>query len=408
MTINFWKNMLRPLLPFLCLFLIILNPFCQASEVKLNRLMESLSALQQEGILDGEVLIAKGETPIFQIQSSDIHREDPQFMIGSVTKQFYAAALCKALYESSTGATESAKIQDVKKKLHQPIVHFLPKGSALWQGKMPSWAYKVTIHQLLSHTSGIANYTECDEYFEADRSGKLFYECPREPYEILQLINEKSLLFSPGTDFYYSNTGYVLVAQIIQAITLMPPAEYVQKALFDPLGLSSTFNPTKGNSVTLQLTSECHRLVPEKKYDPRGSKKGLYASDDFEEMSLVQGDGSIISTAKDLLKWNIALHKDHTVLPKPLYKLMITENLNHYGYGIGINEGEEGLSFGHTGEIGSYQTLLVYYPEQELSLVVLCHVGCDWEKWDRESRSDKQPIRGFEKIEQLLQAFERY
>lgn len=402
-------------------------------EVALDELFVSLSELEQQGLFDGEVIVSQGGRSLFHLQSSDIASEnplrEPQFMVGSVTKQFFAAALLKALYDSSNENTEMAKISDVKKKLHQPILRFLPKHIALWHGKIPAWARTVTLHHLLSHTSGIPNYTESERFNDPlnEDPEKLFFELPREPAEIINLIAHRPLDFEPGSRFSYSNTGYLLIAEVIESITMMPAADYVQKVLFSPIGLISTYNPCTGKSEDIKNDLRCSRLVPEKNYDPTEDSRRLYAPLHTSDISVAKGTGSIISTGSDLLKWNQSLHKSREVLPSALYKLMITENLDGYGYGIGIHKSRFGLAFGHQGSIGTYRSILWYFPDHDLSIVVLCHVCYDWDKVDEEynalllnlhkatrdrKKSEQRtakfilkkypPIRGFERIHQLL------
>lgn len=363
-----------------------------AFSVKLDRFLNEIRDVQQEGRLDGEILVAKGGKVLLHLQSKDIESlgkaGEPQFMIGSLSKQFFAVALLKALYDTSSGITEDEKIADVKRQLYVPISHFLPAEAPVWSGEMPAWANVVTLHQLLNHTSGIPNHTDTDGFGfnNIKEPGEKFFESPREVSQIVHLVSKEGLEFTPGTKFAYCNTGYVLIAEVIETLVKMPSARYVEEVIFKPLGLHSTVNPEIGNWHALRKVENLFRLVPEQMYDPTGVRKGSYAPEYYIDMANAIGAGSIISTASDLLKWNLALHKKQSVLPKPLYELLMTPNLDEYAYGIGVctSKQDTGLMFVHTGLIDTYNTNLFYLPEEDLSIIMLSNTACDWNKVDKE------------------------
>jgi hypothetical protein len=102
-------------------------------------------------------------------------------------------------------------------------------------------------------------------------------------------------------------------------------------------------------------------------------------SSSVEDFSTLQGAGSIISTACDLLRWNHALHKAGVVLPPSLYRLLVQQNLNGYGYGVVCVDTALGPCIRHQGGCGTHRALLCYYPTQEVSIVVLCNICKDWD-----------------------------
>jgi CubicO group peptidase (beta-lactamase class C family) len=357
---------------------------------RLTGFMDFVKNLHKQGLLEGEVLIARGDQNILNLRSDGIspfdNSQDPQFMIGSVSKQFFAVALLKALYDSSSFETEELKISDVKKKLHAPISQFLPADSVIWSGNMPLWADEISLHHLLTHTSGVPNYTAAKEFsnFNPDDKNQLWYESYHSTSEIIALISKEKLLFAPGSEFSYSNTGYVIIAEAIESITSLPASQYLQETLFDRIGLSSTANPDQGRWDVLKDQPKFSGLAAPYKYDPRGDGLELYPLVHCEDISVAKGGGSIISTSADLLKWNQSLHKDQSVLPKELYNMLVTSNLDDYGYGIGIENNDTGVLLGHNGGIGSYRTLLLYMPESDLSIVILSNICSDFEKIEDE------------------------
>ena len=361
--------------------------------IKLNQFIKFIKDLKDKGLLDGDVLIAKkGEILLHQsaYRSSFNDEKDTQFYIGSVSKQFFAVALLKSLYDSSIEPTEELKIADVKLKLNLPLSHFLPKNAAIWEGKMPAWAEEVTLHQLLSHTSGIPNFTDSPGFRHLNRidGNMLWFESRRSSREIIDLIIKEPLLFTPGSKFSYSNTGFVIIADVIEAITSQTVSQYLQKNLFDPLELTSTASPKNGKWEELKFIPKLFRLAPPMTFDLKGNQNHLYLVNRVEDISTANGAGSIISSVSDLLKWNQALHVDKKILPKELYHLFINPILDDYAYGIGLENTESfGLVLGHTGGISSYRSFLFYIPEHEISIVVLSNVSFDFEKIEVDYRA---------------------
>lgn len=374
------------LAPFLCPLL-----SAEPSEIdnRLASFMDMATNLNQEGLLDGEIVVARNNQILLHLQSQEIDSMNPQFMIGSVSKQFFSVALLKALYESSDAGTDDLKIADVKNKLNLPISYFLPRDASVWEGEMPAWANQVTLHHLLSHTSGIPNYSDTKQFsFSTPQNpNKGWFELYHSPNEVFQLISKQNLSFPPGTHYSYSNTGYLLIAEVLESITHRSSSEYIQHELLDPIGLSSTKDIDRGRWDELKQDPEMAGLVGPFKYDPSGDDKAVYPLQHYEDMSIAKGAASLISTSSDLLKWNKALHKEQSVLPNELYKLLITENLGHYGYGISAENTKMGLFLGHDGAIGTYRTFLMYMPEYDISIVVLSNISNDFDIIDHEYKS---------------------
>lgn len=365
-------------------------------ENKLGSFFEELKGLQKQGLLDGQVMIAKGDRVLLDVQSKEIKDKEPQFMIGSISKQFYAVALLRSLYDTSLANTEESKVADVKQKLNQPISRFLPEEASVWNGKMPSWAHTITLHQLLTHTSGIFNYSDSDgfEYNDQLDPEMKFFEFPHAPADIIHLVSDIPLEFAPGSHFSYSNTGYMLIAEVIESITSMPSADYLEQTLFQPLDLTSTISPTIGRLHELQKDPSCKRLVREGRFDPIHNPERVYTPLHHEDISVAKGAASIMSTASDLLKWNQALHKNKTVLPNALYELLVKENLDGYAYGLGVQRGGSGVKFTHSGVIGAYKSFLMYVPGDDLTIVVLSNISYDWHKSNNEVAALASTMQG--------------
>lgn len=341
-----------------------------------QKLIATIKNLQESGKLDGTVIIGKGNQHIAYFDNSadlldPAQGIDGQYTIGSVGKQMMASALLKAMCERAPGDTPEKRSAFVEHQLKLPIISFLPSTDKVWQCGVPEWASRVTIHQLLCHRSGIPDFTRFESYFTEDADGKQFEEKPHEAWEFLALIEGEPLDFEPGTSEAYSNTGYVLVKEIIRAVTGVSAQEYMNKDLFKPLGMDHTQALSRGDKASL--------LAP-LRYDPAEPTKPLYSPTRHGDPT---GGGPIVvaTTALDLLKWNLALHRDLQVLPKPLYDLFISPHSNGptgYGYGYGISRDKTrfGLGLSHSAAGGAR---VVYIPSEEISLIVLNHVIYDWD-----------------------------
>lgn len=305
----------------------------QVAPLSLKTLIPSI----EQSNIPGAVLVASGGRVLVAKAGGEAKIDSP-FLIGSLSKQFTAAALLKALCSCT----------DVHSTLQNPVSKYLPKQHPIWQGNMPRWANEVTLHQLLSHRSGIPNYTD-NPTFQGP-----FYSQKHTSAQILNLIKNEPLRFQPGSKQEYSNTNYLLIAEIITALTNQPFDQFLSQHFFKPLQMHHTSQPTSGNQKTLHLIKSLD-------------------SENFIDLSNAQGAGAMISTVDDLHKWNIALHINKTVLPPDLYSLMITNYGEGEGYGIGIATTSCGMIYAHQGKIDTYNSILLYSPQNQITVVALTY-----------------------------------
>ena len=291
---------------------------------------------------------------------------------------------------------------NVKQELEKPLSYFLPEGHSIWKEKMPSWANEVTLHQLLVHTSGIPDYTE-DEAFQRpiDLTDKRFYENPHSSGSIISLIKEQGLSFRPGSKHSYSNSNYLLLAEVVSAISGKTYAEFLTEQFFIPLDMKETFNPIEGNIKDLQSQERLAHLADALNFDP-DIEPPFSSLATHIDMSNAQGAGSIISSAEDLLKWNVALHVDRKVLPDDLYTLMITDQIaglgeeDGEGYGLGVVNTPQGYIYGYQGRIDSYNVLLLYSPIHETTFIALSNTdtgyGLLWNAIETALEEQQNPL----------------
>jgi CubicO group peptidase (beta-lactamase class C family) len=261
-----------------------------------------------------------------------------KFRIGSVTKMFTAAAILRL---ADTGAVSLS--DDIGK----------------WVGDLPQAWRSFTIHQLLTHTTGLRDHLAAPAKRKLNRAGAL-------PTELIDLIAEEPLLFQPGTNFSYSNTGYILLGMLIEKLSNRTYASYLDNEILSPLQLTAT-----GYDSSTQI-------LPERAsgYALQG---GQLCNADFLDMSVPFSAGGLVSTSDDLLRWNTVLHTGG-LLDGSSYRRMVTEysetqkGNEFYGYGLFIGKISGHTCLSHSGGVNGFIAVLQYYPELQGSLIVLSNV----------------------------------
>jgi CubicO group peptidase (beta-lactamase class C family) len=266
---------------------------------------------------------------------ADVERRVPLsqrsiFDIGSTQKQFVAAAVLLL-------------VEDGRLSLSDDIRKYLPE--------LPDYGHKVTVDHLLTHTSGIRDWT-----------GML--PMAEEGTDVLQLIlRQRGLNFTPGEEWSYSNSGYVLLKEIVARARGMSFAEFARKRLFEPLGMkSSSYVPD-----ILQGTGD--RALGYQK-DGTGWKQ-------YMRLGNERGGGAVISAAGDLLIWNDALTSGR-LGGFVTGKLQEQARLNNgrklsYARGLNVNHYPGATLVSHSGGAAGYSSWLGRLPEHGLSIAVLCN-----------------------------------
>jgi CubicO group peptidase (beta-lactamase class C family) len=319
--------------------------------------------LPQYPNMHGEVAVAQGDQIVWHQVFS--HGDAPwsapknsQYLIASITKQFTAVALLKALYNhhQKSFSKENA-LQKVKADLQRTISAFCEEGHDLFDGQVPGWAKKVTPHHLLTHTSGVRKKDEAtfEDVFDVE----------------------------PGISYAYSNPGYCFIGKFVSAYTKQPLETFLKEALFDPAGMTQTLLPTSGTPEDLQKTPPCKNLVLGVSYDILEEKTAVTPLGSAIDMAPLGAAGAIISTTADLIHWNDALYQGR-IIPLELVHLFAkgfaekescsfyegTEN-STYSYGICVSEDGGKRALFHNGATLGYQTRLIYLPAPKISIVYL-------------------------------------
>jgi len=277
---------------------------------------------------DGKVLLSKG------YGSANLEWKIPnspttKFRLGSITKQFTAASI---LLLQERG----------KLSLQDPVKKYLPDAPAAWD--------KVTIFHLLTHTSGIPNFTSFPDHPALNTLATT-------PEKLVARFRDKSLEFQPGEKWAYSNSGYVLLGLLLEKISGQSYAAFLQQNLFDPLGMK---NSGYDSSTTI-LPERASGYAP----SPEGPQNAAYA-----HMSIPFSAGALYSTTEDLLRWEQGLFGGKVLKPESL-KQMTTPFKSDYALGLGVHATKGRQVVEHGGGIEGFNTQLSYYPEEHLAVIVL-------------------------------------
>ncbi len=257
------------------------------------------------------------------------------FRLGSVTKQFTAVAILM-LYEEG------------KLDLQDPLERFLPD--------YPTQGKTITVEHLLTHTSGIRSYTDMPEWMSLMRKD-LKVE------ELIALFKDQPMDFEPGERWQYNNSGYVLLGAILEKVSGMPYAQFIQERIFDPLAMKNA------------LYDDPARLVPGRASGYSKGDQG-FVNAGYLSMSQPYAAGSLACSVDDLALWDAALYTDNLLKPETLQKAWQSYHLldgtdTRYGFGWGIGEYAGYQVIAHGGGINGFVCQVARIPELRLYTALL-------------------------------------
>lgn len=341
------RSLLKSIVLCAIVFFTINSSFAQDKAKKIDQLMNLYTTYGQ---LNGSVLVSEHGKIIFKkgyglanMEWNIPNKPDTKFRLGSISKQFTALLIVKL--------AEEGKI-----KLDVPITTYLPDYPK-------ATGDKITIHHLLTHTSGIPNYTSFPNFFK-DKSRN-----PFTPQDFVKTFQDLPLEFTPGEKFNYSNSGYFLLGYIIEKITAKSYEQYLQETILTPLKMTNT--GYDHSDVILK-----NRAAG---YEKRG-KAIINAS--YIDMSIPYAAGSLYSTVEDLYLWDQALYTNKLLSPAYmdlLYKPYIRTGDEAYGYGWFLGEfanGKDKLKvIEHGGGINGFNTIISRLPADKNLVVILNNTG---------------------------------
>jgi CubicO group peptidase (beta-lactamase class C family) len=345
------------------LFLFLLLPLASAGQTKYAARLDSfMQAEVRVNHFNGNVLIAKSGKIIYQkpFGYRNYNTKEPLinnsiFELASITKQFTAMAILQLM--------EKGKLT-----LADTLRHYFPE--------LPY--NNISIQHLLTHTSGLPDEVDVmAQYWDHKKvaSNK----------DLIHVLASHRVPahFQPGEKWEYSNTAYELLACIVEKVSGLSYAAYIRKNIFDPLGMHSSFATTKAVKSNSSIANYAYGFV----YSDSLKKYVLPATiPEFDFVSYLEdtyGAGNISSTTSDLLKWDRAL-KQHRLLSKPTQEAMFSPQLQidtasqrYYGYGVIIGANEIGDYVFHGGGWPGYNTMIIRYVKDDLTLIILSNNGAN-------------------------------
>ena len=286
---------------------------------------------------NGKVLFSKGYG-LANLPDKLPVTSDTKFRIGSVTKQFTAAAILKLQEEGKLKVTD---------KLNKFISDY-PRGD------------EVTLHHLLTHTSGITSYTSKPDFYESVTKPIK----PIKPEDLIASFKQDKFDFDPGEKWSYNNSGYFLLGYIVKKVSGKSYGDYLTESFFKPLGMNST---------------GLHAAKLDLKTEAKGYSYGDGKFDDALnwDMSRAGGAGAIYSTVGDLHLWNEGIFGGKLLKQESLDAAFTKAETNDgdssagYGYGWMMTEQRGLKTISHNGGLHGFVSNLTRFPDQQLTIAVL-------------------------------------
>jgi CubicO group peptidase (beta-lactamase class C family) len=245
-------------------------------------------------------------------------------------------------------------VQEGKIKLEGKLTDYLPD-------YRKDTGDRVTIHQLLNHTSGIPSYTGLPNFFQ---------EISRNPYSVSDFVKKFAsgdLEFEPGSKWKYNNSGYFLLGAIVERVTGKPYEQALKERILDPLGMKNT-------------GYDHYETILAKRAAGYEKRPGGYINAPYLDMGLPYAAGSLYSTVEDLYLWDQALYTDK-LLSAQLKESMYKPGLSNYAYGWVVRKAPFGAKdepieiIEHGGGINGFNTLITRMPESKNLIVLLNNTG---------------------------------
>lgn len=321
-------------------FLLLLFSLQLLPQSQNQKIEELINAYVNAGRINGSVLVAQKGQIIFEkgygyknAADKTINDAHTIFQIGSVTKQFTSAVIMQL---------QDEKKLSVKDKLTQYFPGF-PHGD------------EITIENLLTHTSGIYNYTNDTSFMKNGAT------VPHSEEQMIALFKDKPLNFEPGTKWDYSNSGYLLLGYIIEKVTGKPYEEVLRERIFGPIQMDHS-----GFDFTHLKSADKATGYFSMGKDPSPAP--------IVDSTAAFSAGAIYSCVEDLYKWDRALYTDK-ILTADDKKEVFTPYKNKYGYGWSIDSIYEKPFVAHSGGIYGFTSYIIRFPQEQTVIIVLDNSG---------------------------------
>lgn len=333
---------------WIAVFISLLLYFPVQSQTKVEKIDDLLQRYYDYNLFNGTVLIADSGEVIYENAFGYANLEwkvpmtvDTKFRIGSISKQFTATIIMQLVEEG-------------KIKLNDKLTDYLPD-------YRKDTGDKITIHHLLTHTSGIVSYTNLPN---------VWIDSLKNSYEknyFIKHFHSSDLEFEPGTKYNYNNTGYYLLAAIIEEVTGKHFGDVLRERIIEPAGMKNT-------------GSEDDDIIVEKMASGYLRSLDTYREDRYMYMPNAMGAGHMHSIVRDLYKWDQALYTEK-ILSKESKEKMFTPFLNNYGCGWVIRKfaapgsSDSSIVIMHGGGINGFNTLFARDTSTRSTLIIFSNIA---------------------------------
>jgi len=320
------------------------NLYAQNLESNIDSLLQEKYPENTPG---GAFLIAKNGTILYKkafglanLELNIPMQTENIFEIGSMTKQFTAISILILMEKGQLN-------------LDDEITKFIPN--------YPTNGHKITIQHLLTHTSGIKDFTRIQGLNDLAKKDLT-------PAELIDFFKNEPMDFIPGEQFKYNNSGYIILGYIIETITGQSYANFVEEQIFKKLEMTSS-----------QYAS--HKKIIPNRASGYQHKEGYINSREIS-FTLPYASGSLMSSIDDMFKWqeaiknNLLISKETTEKAFKNYVLNNGESIN-YGYGWHIKTINNIRSFEHGGSIFGFKSMGVYFPDLDIYVIGLNNCDCN-------------------------------
>lgn len=335
----------------LIIALVLLSGITIAQQTEVNKITIEIDKLLSAQFKPDEpgatVLVAKKGEIIYKkafglanLELNTPMQVDNVFWIASIGKQFTAIAILQLMEQG-------------KLNLQDEITRFIPD--------YPTKGKKITIEHLLTHTSGIHNFSGMK-----DPEKKLEGECT--PNEVINFFKNLPMRFDPGTKWEYSNSGYFLLGYIIEKITGKPYSVYIENNFFKPLGMNNSLYANDKKIIKNRVGA----------YTISNNR---YYNSTSRNITHVYSAGAIQSTVEDFFKWHQAVNTHKLIKKETLDKAFTKYKLSDgtetdYGYGWRLGNVYESLSVWHGGLIAGFGAIEIYLPKEDVFVSVFSNCDC--------------------------------
>ncbi|CAL2103237.1 CubicO group peptidase (Beta-lactamase class C family) [Tenacibaculum sp. 190130A14a] len=336
---------MKKLFSFALLLLVVTSTsFAQSLENKIDKILNEQFKENETGI---SVLVAKKGKVVYRKAFGKSNLEldvnmtpENVFEVGSITKQFTAVAILMLVEEG-------------KLSLQDDITKFIPD--------YPTKGNKITVHHLLTHTSGIKSYTSMQKFGEVATIDK-------EPLKFIDFFKNEPMDFNPGEKYKYNNSGYFILGYIVEKVSGISYPKFLEERIFKKLNMNASYYGS-------------HRKLIKNRASGYQKRNGTYSNARYISLTLPYAAGSIMSNVDDMLKWQIAISKN-TLLKKETLDIAFTnytlnngEKIN-YGYGWSLDELNDVATIEHGGAIPGYLSMGVYVPSHDVYVIAFSNCGC--------------------------------